>query len=61
MNALPSLELVGKNLDTVGQTFVDTAKDKLVHRLPVRGGFTASSKVDDGLEKLEVVHNIPGP
>ena len=61
VNALPSLELVGKNLDTVGQTFVDTAKGKLVPKFPVRGGFIASSKVDDGLEKLEVVHDIPGP
>ena len=61
VNALPSLELVGKNLDTVGKTVVDTAKDKLVPKFPVRGGFTATSKVDDDLEKLEVVHDIPGP
>ena len=52
---------MGKNLDTLGETVVENTKDKIAQRFPISGGFTAQSKVDDDLEKLEVVHDIPGP
>ena len=61
VNAVPSLEHVGKSLDTVGKTVVDTAKDKLVLPHSFTGEFVAIKKVDDGLPRLEVIHNIPGP
>ena len=58
---MPSLEFVGKSLDTIGTTVLDTAKDKLVLPQSFNGEFSANNKVDDGIAKLEVVYEIPGP
>ena len=61
INALPSLEFVGKSIDEFGETFVDAAKNKIVLPKSFNKDFTVLNRVDDGLDRLDVVHNIPGP
>ena len=58
---MPSLAFVGKSLDTIGTTVLDTARDKLVLPQSFSGEFSTNNKVYDGIAKLKVVYEIPGP
>ena len=55
------MEFVGKSLDEFGETFVDAAKNKIVLPKSFNKDFTVLNRVDDALDQLDVVHNIPGP
>ena len=52
VDAVPSLENIGRNLDNIIDSVMGRLQEPLIKR---------DIKVEDDDEKIEIVHHIPGP